>query len=322
VSVPVQNTGEAPDTFGVSLTDLPAGWTAAPRTVALAAGERRSVALSVTPDARAFAGTLRARAVSVGDPSVASDAPFAVSVAAPLPPGGGGGGGGGGASGPGVVGITYSGPSRFAVGDTVALSAVVRRGSNGVGEGGVPLTFVLSSGAARVQAFGTTGADGVGRASLSVSVPPGRYSLVVDAGATAGTVASSVTVPVTVDAQQRALTLLGLVPARFAARRGTTIRYRLARAATVDLVFSQLVAGRRSGARCVAATRKLRQAKKCTRSIGVGRFARASAAGQVSFGFSGRVGKRTLKPGAYEVTVTPRGAPADALRARFRVLAR
>jgi M6 family metalloprotease-like protein len=319
VTVPVRNTGEATDSFSVALTGVPAGWSAPPATVTLPAGAGADVALSVTAPAGAagYAGTLRARATSTGDARTTSDAPLALSVTAPpTDPGPG--------PGPGAapVALTYLGPARAATGDTVALSAVLRRRADGSTVGGVPVTYTLSSAAARQQVTATTGGDGVASASLVLSVPPGAYTLTVGAGSTAATAADTLTIPVTIAAQERALSLLGLSPTRFTAKRGTTIRYRLARPAAVDLAVAQLVAGRRSGAKCVKPSRRLRRAKKCTRPVPVGSFSRSGPAGQVAIGFRGRVGKRRLEPGAYELTATPRGAPSDRMRARFRILTR
>jgi hypothetical protein len=49
--------------------------------------------------------------------------------------------------------------------------------------------------------------------------------------------------------------------------RALKLTVKLDRAATIRALVSKLVAGRRSKGRCVAPTKKLRRAKKCTRAI-------------------------------------------------------
>lgn len=84
---------------------------------------------------------------------------------------------------------------------------------------------------------------------------------------------------------------------------GTSFRFRLDRSAEVRLSFEQLVPGRRSGKRCVKATKKNRAKRACTRTEQRGSLAVKGKAGANGVEFRGRVGTRTLKPGRYRVLV-------------------
>ncbi len=85
---------------------------------------------------------------------------------------------------------------------------------------------------------------------------------------------------------------------------GTTLRYTLSEAATVRIVITQARSGRRRGKRCVAPTRSLRRARKCTRTLTRGTLTRTSHQGKNRVAFSGRIGSRKLAPGRYQATLT------------------
>ena len=108
------------------------------------------------------------------------------------------------------------------------------------------------------------------------------------------------------------------------APRGTNIRFSIAVPATATIAFQRPAAGRRSGGRCVRPTRKLRRAKRCTRYVGEGRLTRANlAAGAASVKFSGRIGRRALRPGRHRAVVsaaTTLGARAKGKPARFTIV--
>lgn len=73
------NTGEATDTFRFTLADLPAGWTATTVTRSLAAGEKATVVIDITPPADAavdVSHNLRVTGVSAADAEVTSDSPL------------------------------------------------------------------------------------------------------------------------------------------------------------------------------------------------------------------------------------------------------
>jgi hypothetical protein len=71
----------------------------------------------------------------------------------------------------------------------------------------------------------------------------------------------------------------------------------------------------------VKAKKRPPKAKRCTRYVKAGSFTHADTAGPNRFRFSGRVGGRKLKPGAYRLRVVARnsaGAGKAATR-RFRI---
>lgn len=116
-------------------------------------------------------------------------------------------------------------------------------------------------------------------------------------------------------------------PVTVAAKRkyktGTTISFNLSIAANVELVFNQILRGKRKGKKCVRPTRSLKRAKNCRRYRSVGKLNRAGVAGANKFKFSGRIGKRALKPGAYQLVVratAPGGTTVASKGKTFRVV--
>ncbi len=89
--------------------------------------------------------------------------------------------------------------------------------------------------------------------------------------------------------------------------RGTTFRFTLSAPAQLQIVITRASPGLRHGRSCVAPSARLRRAhaKHCTRTLTVGTLKRAhesSGAGHISF--SGRVGRRALRPGSYRAVLT------------------
>jgi sugar lactone lactonase YvrE len=87
-------------------------------------------------------------------------------------------------------------------------------------------------------------------------------------------------------------------------KRGTTFVYALPEPARVLFDVQQKVAGRMVGRKCRKPSRTNRTRPRCNRLARIGRFAHASLAGETRKKFSGKIGKRTLKPGGYLVTLT------------------
>lgn len=114
-------------------------------------------------------------------------------------------------------------------------------------------------------------------------------------------------------------------PVSARSRKGTRIGYELDEAARVLVTVERRARGRRVGSKCRRQTARNRKRARCTRYAKAGRFAIASAAGRTVHPFSGRIGKRRLKPGRYRMTLSPadaagnRGAPAAL---KFRVTRR
>jgi hypothetical protein len=109
------------------------------------------------------------------------------------------------------------------------------------------------------------------------------------------------------------------------AKRGTTFRYTLTERATVKIAIQRAAAGRRKGKKCVKPTRKLRRAKRCTRYVRSGTLTRAAKAGANKVPFSGRIGKRKLKPGRYRALLRATDAAGNrslTKKLRFRIVRR
>ena len=137
-----------------------------------------------------------------------------------------------------------------------------------------------------------------------------------------------------------AATKLRLLPTAFAAARrgpsalttsrrasGAKVSYELNVRAAVRFTVRQARPGRRKGTgsttRCVAETERNHKAAKCTRTVTLrGGFTQMAKAAANSFGFSGRLNSKPLKPGAYTLVATPSasgktGKPASS---RFRII--
>ncbi|WP_372788021.1 WD40/YVTN/BNR-like repeat-containing protein [Paraconexibacter sp.] len=108
--------------------------------------------------------------------------------------------------------------------------------------------------------------------------------------------------------------------------RGTTFRFRLSEPATVTIRITKPSAGRKVGKTCRAATRKLRRKPRCTYQRPMMLLTRrALAAGARSVPFTGRVGKKALRPGRYRATLVARDAAGNTSTSRrlaFRVVRR
>jgi hypothetical protein len=106
---------------------------------------------------------------------------------------------------------------------------------------------------------------------------------------------------------------------------GTRFSWRLSEPARVTLRIERATSGRRKGRSCVKPTKKLRKAKRCTRWLRAGTLTRQSAAGTTKLAFSGRIGKKALKPGSYRAVVSAVDAAGNASAKRtiaFRVVKR
>jgi hypothetical protein len=98
---------------------------------------------------------------------------------------------------------------------------------------------------------------------------------------------------------------------------GTVFRYTLSEDAEVSLRFYRATAGRRSRRRCVAPTRSLRRARRCTRYPLRGTLVRRRVkAGRRSIKFTGRVGIRAVPLGRYRAILRARDAAGNVSRGR------
>lgn len=96
-------------------------------------------------------------------------------------------------------------------------------------------------------------------------------------------------------------------------KRGTYVRYTLSAPAKVSIVIERAAAGRVRGKgaarKCVAPSRKTRNAKPCTRYVKVGTVTASGKAGRQSTALTGRLARKTLKPGRYRARVVATDGP-------------
>lgn len=99
-------------------------------------------------------------------------------------------------------------------------------------------------------------------------------------------------------------------------KKGTKVSFTLSEAATVKLTFQSKSTGRAAGGKCVKETSKNRSAKKCTRlkTVATGKLAGTAGANAKKFG--GRVGKRTLSEGSYQLIVSATDASGNSSSAK------
>jgi hypothetical protein len=107
---------------------------------------------------------------------------------------------------------------------------------------------------------------------------------------------------------------------------GGRVRYALSEPATTTFTVEKKTVGRRSGRRCVKATRRNRKARHCTLYARQrGSFARKGTAGANAFKFSGRLRNRKLAVASYRLVAVAADAAGNksvAKRRPFRVVRR
>ena len=94
--------------------------------------------------------------------------------------------------------------------------------------------------------------------------------------------------------------------ARQRAPTGTRLRFTLSATARLQIAITWATGAVRRGRGCVAPTRALerRHAGRCVRTLTVGSLIRArEPAGADGVAFSGRIGRRALRPGSYKATL-------------------
>jgi hypothetical protein len=114
-------------------------------------------------------------------------------------------------------------------------------------------------------------------------------------------------------------------PVAARAKRGTAFRYALSENARVVFTIERATVGRKVGRTCRARTRSNRKRRRCTRYVRAGRFAKQSVAGANRRRFSGRIGRKSLKPGRYRarlVATDAAGNRSAARRLTFRIVKR
>jgi hypothetical protein len=106
-------------------------------------------------------------------------------------------------------------------------------------------------------------------------------------------------------------------PVAARAKKGTTFVYSLSEAARVVFRIHAKKKGRKVGRRCVKPTPRNRRKPACTRFVKVGAFAQSASAGQNRKRFSGKIGRRRLRPGKYRATLIATDAAGNVSRRRF-----
>lgn len=174
---------------------------------------------------------------------------------------------------------------------------------------------------ATTWSFGDGGTAG-GTTTTHSYQRPGSYTVTItstDALGNASSGAGTVLITQPPPATPR-LSGVGLTHARFRVARaptvlsasprprvpaGTAFRYTLSAAATVEIRVLGTATGLRTGRSCVAPTALLRRrhARVCRRTVSEGTLTRAGAAGPHVVPFSGRLGRRALRPGAYSAVL-------------------
>ena len=104
---------------------------------------------------------------------------------------------------------------------------------------------------------------------------------------------------------------------------GTTFRFTLNAAARVSIALERPTAGRRVGRACRRATAKLLRRPRCDLFAAVATLTRAGGrAGVNSVAFSGRVGRKALKPGRYRASLraTNAAGASSTVRVTFTVV--
>jgi len=117
----------------------------------------------------------------------------------------------------------------------------------------------------------------------------------------------------------------GRTARRKRARRGAAIRYRLSAPGSVTFTILRMARGRKVGGDCRRPSRRNRRGRRCRRQLGVGSFSASAVRGLNRTPFSGRLGRKRLRPGAYRVravAVNATGLRSIPKRAGFRVLRR
>jgi hypothetical protein len=131
--------------------------------------------------------------------------------------------------------------------------------------------------------------------------------------------------PAAADTVRPVLSRLSVSPRRFAARRGTRIRWRLSEPARVAFRVDRVRHGFRSGRRCVAHPPESGALRRCRRLVRTGAFARTAPTGTRAMHFTGFVRGRALRPGRYALTAIARdavGNRSSAKRTGFTVVRR
>jgi hypothetical protein len=172
-----------------------------------------------------------------------------------------------------------------------------------------------------------TGAYGHGSATsagAAVSIPPSSTGATTTTGAsgttgTTKTTGTSATLKLAIGTVAQAHTRWTLTKSK-GLPVGTSFAYTLTEAAKVTLTFTTRRTGRRTGGRCVAETKRNAHDRTCQLIVDVGTLTGRGRAGLNTVSFTGDIGRRSLTPGAYLVTITAKASGTASSRSlRFTI---
>ncbi|MGA7434488.1 MAG: hypothetical protein WBW44_02585, partial [Solirubrobacterales bacterium] len=107
--------------------------------------------------------------------------------------------------------------------------------------------------------------------------------------------------------------------------KGTKVKFRVSENSSVTIKIEKKVTGRKVKGKCRKVTKKTRKKKKCSRFVNSGKLKRRGLqAGNHKVYFSGRIGKRKLKPGKYRVQLIAYNSAgaSNKVRRPFRIVKR
>ncbi len=92
---------------------------------------------------------------------------------------------------------------------------------------------------------------------------------------------------------------------------GSEFKFALSEAAAVTIVIAKRTIGRRLGGVCKRATRANRGRRRCRRFVSAGTLRRSAGPGANRVDFTGRIGRRKLRPGRYRTTAVAKDAAGN-----------
>jgi streptogramin lyase len=93
--------------------------------------------------------------------------------------------------------------------------------------------------------------------------------------------------------------------------RGSSLSYAVSEPALVTVVIARRTAGRKVGKRCRPLSRANRTKRRCTHYVTAGTLVRHGLQGLNKIAFTGRIGRRALRPGTYRLMVTAKDAAGN-----------